>query len=121
MDEMRTNAMSSGVKLAIIGSRGLVVDVGKYISCVPACIISGGARGVDTCAAEYAAAHNIPLRVFRPDYAAHRQGAPIRRNEIIARECTEMLAFWDGKSKGTKYTIEYARKLKKVVHVINGC
>lgn len=110
------------MKLAIIGSRGLTdIQIAPYIEERPEVIISGGAKGVDTLAAGYAAEAGIPLLVFKPNYKAHRQGAPIRRNETICRECTHLLAFWDGKSKGTLYTINFARKLGKTVRVISCC
>ena len=54
------------MKLAVIGSRGIVVaELEKYIPQNAEEIVSGGARGVDTCAAEYArtprkAAYRIP-------------------------------------------------------------
>ena len=81
-------------------------------------IITGGAKGVDSLAEDFARSHGIELVVFKPDYKAHLRGAPIRRNERIAKECDALLAFWDGKSRGTRYTINYAMKLGKRVHVV---
>lgn len=111
---------SKNVKLAIVGSRNAPkIDIGAYVNFFsPSVIITGGARGVDSQAAAYAVANGIPLIVRKPNYAAHLQGAPIRRNEIIATECDILLAFWDGASRGTKYTIEYARKKGKKVTVV---
>jgi predicted Rossmann fold nucleotide-binding protein DprA/Smf involved in DNA uptake len=73
---------------------------------------------VDSYAAQYAKEQGIPLKVFKPDYRAHLQGAPIRRNELIVQYSDKVLAFWDGRSKGTKYTIEYARKHGKQVQIV---
>lgn len=42
----------------------------------------------------------------------------LRRNEEMVRLCDSALIFWDGKSKGTKHTIDYAKKLNKDVMVI---
>ena len=42
------------MKIAVVGSRNMTIkNINKYI---PACdeIVSGGAKGVDSCAAEYA-------------------------------------------------------------------
>lgn len=106
-------------KLAIVGSRNAPkINIGEHIGFVPSVIITGGARGVDTQAAQYAVGNGIPLVVHKPNYVAHLQGAPIRRNEIIVSECDMLLAFWDGKSRGTKYTIEYAKKKGKSVKVV---
>lgn len=110
------------MKLAIIGSRNINnIDISKHITLTPSQIISGGAKGVDTLAADYAAINNIDLLVIKPDYKAHRQGAPIRRNEKIVQLCDQVLAFWDGSSSGTKYVIDYAQKLGKHVTIVKCC
>lgn len=107
------------MKLAIIGSRNAgAINIAQYVQEQPSEVVSGGARGVDTYAAMYAAANNIPLKVFKPDYQAHLQGAPIRRNELIVQYADKVLAFWDGKSRGTKYVIDYARKHGKPVQIV---
>ena len=41
------------MKVAVIGSRELNVDISPYIPIYCTAIISGGARGVDSCAAKY--------------------------------------------------------------------
>ena len=44
------------MKIAVIGSRGITVDdLGRYLPPDTTELVSGGAKGVDTCAAEYAA------------------------------------------------------------------
>ena len=107
------------MKLAIIGSRNAgAIDIAQYVQDQPSEIVSGGARGVDSYAAQYAKANNIPLTVFRPNYKAHLQGAPIRRNEEIVKYADKVLAFWDGASRGTLYTINYAKKQGKPVQVV---
>ena len=110
------------MKLAIVGSRNITkIDIASHINVQPTLIISGGAKGVDSIAANYAHANNIELLVIKPDYKAHRQGAPIRRNEAIVLKCDQVLAFWDGKSRGTKYTIDFAQKHNKKVDVVMCC
>lgn len=55
------------LKLAVIGSRELhikVEDMSKYISPQVTELVSGGARGVDSCARMYAVLHNIPIKEF---------------------------------------------------------
>ena len=108
------------MKLAVIGSRGIVVaELEKYIPQNAEEIVSGGARGVDTCAAEYARSHGKQLTEFLPDYSRFGRGAPYKRNEEIVKYADEILAFWDGKSKGTEYVIGYAKSQNKRVTVIN--
>ena len=42
------------MKVAVIGSRGLTVnDLGKYLPPDTTEIVSGGAKGIDTCAARF--------------------------------------------------------------------
>ncbi len=107
------------MKVAIIGSRGAIVkDFGKFLPEGCDEIVSGGAKGIDTCAEEYAVANGIKFTVFLPDYARFGRGAPLKRNKQIAEYADEALAFWDGKSKGTEHTIEDFRKLSKKVTVI---
>ena len=80
-------------------------------------IVSGGAQGADTLAAAWAIANDIPLTVYRPLYAAYGRGAPLVRNKLIVMDCDCVVAFWDGKSRGTKHTIELAKALGKPVIV----
>lgn len=110
------------MKLAIIGSRNITnINIADYIKDIPTLIISGGALGVDTLAAEYAINAGIELLEIKPNYKSYKRGAPIRRNEQIVQQCDKVLAFWDGASKGTKYTIDYARKHGKQVTIIMCC
>ena len=106
--------------MAIVGSRDAAkVDIGKYLDGTPSVIVSGGARGIDTQAAQYVVQNGIPLVEHRPDYARYGRSAPIRRNDIIVADCDIVLAFWDGRSRGTKYTIDFARRHGKEVVVVH--
>ena len=40
------------------------------------------------------------------------------RNKLIIDECDCALAFWDGKSRGTKYTIDYAKLLGNQIKIV---
>jgi hypothetical protein len=106
------------VKVAVIGSKGLTVsDLGKYLPPDTSEIVSGGAKGVDTSAREYALAHNIKLTEFLPDYAAYGRGAPLQRNVDIIAHADMVLAFWDGKSSGTKFMIDSCNALGVPIRV----
>ena len=107
------------MKLAIIGSRSLNIEnLGDYLPNDISEIVSGGAKGIDSQAAEYARQNGLTLTEFLPDYARYGRGAPLKRNEQIAEYADAALAFWDGKSKGTKYTISLFKKLGKRVIVV---
>ena len=99
------------MKVAVIGSRNLVVgDLSKYLPAETDEIVSGGARGIDSCAAEYAKSHGPKLTEFKPDYDRFGRGAPLKRNITIIEYADRVLAFWDGKSHGTKFVIEECKR-----------
>lgn len=106
------------MKVAVIGSRGLSVsDLGRYLPENTTEIVSGGAKGVDASAREYALAHRIKLTDFLPEYTRFGRSAPLKRNITIIEYSDIVLAFWDGKSRGTKFVIDNCRKLGVEVRV----
>ena len=106
------------MKLAIIGSRTLVVDnLDSYLPENITEIVSGGAKGIDQCARKYALSNNIPLKEFLPDYSKYGRTAPLKRNLQIVEYADEVLAFWDGHSTGTIYTLKEAHRQQKRIHV----
>lgn len=106
------------MKVAVIGSRGLTVsDLGKYLPENTTEIVSGGAKGVDTSAREYALSHGIKLTDFLPEYTKYGRSAPLKRNITIIEYSDIVIAFWDGKSRGTKFVIDNCRKLGVEVRV----
>ena len=81
-------------------------------------IVSGGARGADTLAEEYASKKNIPLKVFKADWNKYgRAAGPIRNRDIVGY-AERVVAFWDGESRGTKNAIDLAKKQGKEVSII---
>ena len=81
-------------------------------------IISGGANGVDFLAEKYADIHRISKYIIRPRYDIYGRGAPIKRNEEMVDISDAILVIWDGQSKGTQHTIEYSKKTKKPITII---
>ena len=107
------------MKLLIAGSRSITdYDISPYIPADTDLIISGGAKGVDALAEQYADSKRISKLILRPRYDLYRRAAPIKRNERMVELCDRVLIIWDGKSKGTKRTIDYAAKLGKPVNII---
>lgn len=99
------------MRLAIIGSRSCPpIDIASYLPFVPDIIVSGGAKGADTYAKEYALENDIPIVEFLPDYGEYGRKAPLIRNIQIVDNSDFVLAFWNGTSRGTKFTIDYAEK-----------
>ena len=106
------------MKIAVIGSRDInVADIGKYIADGDE-IVSGGAVGVDTCAAEYAKKNGLKLTVFLPQYERYGRAAPIVRNKQIVDYADKVVAFWNGSSKGTLSVIKYAQKTGKACEIV---
>ena len=110
------------MKTAVIGSRSLFIeDIGEYLPEKTTEILSGGARGVDTCAKNYATKQGIKITEILPDYKKYGRAAPIKRNIEIIEKADAVVAFWDGKSKGTEFVINHCKKHNKTVkiYVIN--
>ncbi len=107
------------MRVAIIGSRSLnICDFSVYLPEDTTEIVSGGAKGVDACAASYASVSGIKLTEFLPDYNKYGRFAPLKRNIDIVAYSDEIIAFWDGKSKGTSFVIKEAEKQGKKVRIV---
>jgi predicted Rossmann fold nucleotide-binding protein DprA/Smf involved in DNA uptake len=107
-------------RIAVIGSRSFD-DYERLMSVLspllPAHIISGGAKGADGLAERLARELELPITVIKPDWAQFgRAAGPIRNREIV-NAADIVIAFWDGKSKGTKSALDYARQQQKAVLV----
>ena len=76
-------------------------------------IITGGAKGIDTSARDYALLHHIPVLEILPEYNLYGKRAPLKRNDIIIKMSDELFVFWDGKSHGTGYVINKCKELHK--------
>jgi hypothetical protein len=99
------------VKVAIVGSRGLKIsNLGNYLPDSVTEIVSGGAKGIDTCAKEYALSNGIKLTEFLPEYEKYGRLAPLKRDITIIESVELVLAFWDGASHGTKYVIDNCKR-----------
>jgi predicted Rossmann fold nucleotide-binding protein DprA/Smf involved in DNA uptake len=116
-----------GKKVAVIGSRTFndrdrlfeVLDKNKARIKL---IVSGGARGADTLATEWAQERGIPYLVFpakwKTDDGTHDKGAGFRRNRLIIQYSDVVIAFHDGESRGTQHSLDTAKSLNKPVRVI---
>lgn len=109
---------NSAMKIAIIGSRSLVMtDFKHYLPEGVTEIVSGGAKGIDTCAKEYAHVNGLKYTEFLPKYEQYGRRAPLCRNLQIVDYADEVIAFWDGHSKGTKYVIKICKQKNKKLTV----
>ena len=113
------------MKLAIIGSRSfsdaalISFELDKLLKSTDIRLaISGGAKGADSLGVEWARSKSIPFKIHLPQWDKYGKGAGFIRNELIVNDCDTVIAFWDGKSKGTLHSIGLAEKKGKQVIII---
>ena len=120
------------MKLAVIGSRKYPNDYNwmhKYLDRLLyshytkpqeiVTIISGGAKGVDTYAKEYARFFKFEYQEYFPEYDKYEgKHACILRNIEIVKNADRVLAFWDGSSKGTEFVINECKKQNKPCDIV---
>ena len=124
-------------KVAVVGSRDfndyelLKSTLFDYFKC-PYCdiihmediyyndneIISGGARGVDSLAEQFAKEYGFQTKIYQAEWDKYGKSAGYIRNQYIIADSTIVFAFWDGKSKGTNHSIELAKKMNKELRII---
>ena len=106
-------------KIAVIGSRGFdsysffAEKLEQLISKLENVeFVSGGAKsGADNMITIYCKNNGFKLTEYLPDYITYpNKSAPIKRNHTIVENSTHLIAFFDGLSKGTAYTIRLAEK-----------
>ena len=72
-------------------------------------IISGMAKGADTLGIRYAEEHKLTMVLSPANWKKYHRMAGILRNMNMLVTATHLVAFWDGKSHGTKHMIEIAK------------
>lgn len=149
------------MRIGVVGSRDFVAlhKVDEYLSALrasamgndePEAVVSGGARGVDQRAEDWAMRKGVVLVSFRPKpatthafhierwtYTPSPEGpgpeivrlpglyptfraAAFVRNGFIVEFSDQVAAFWDGHSKGTADSISKARAEDKLRDIIHG-
>ena len=81
-------------------------------------IVSGCARGADSVGELFASRRGLPIKRFPADWKQHGKSAGYLRNKEMAEYANGLLAFWDGKSRGTKHMIDTAKKKGLDVKVV---
>jgi predicted Rossmann fold nucleotide-binding protein DprA/Smf involved in DNA uptake len=114
--------MTGPERVAVIGSRGfantrLLDQVMQEYRPAMRLLISGGARGADKMGEQWARKNGIETQIFYPDHKQYKH-AYHHRNRLIVEAADLVVAFWDGHSTGTAYTMGYARKMGKELRVV---
>ena len=84
----------------------------------PTTVISGTARGVDQMGERWATEQGLPIERFPADWDTYGKSAGYRRNAEMAKNADALIAFWDGKSRGTMHMIDYAKEMGLKVRVV---
>lgn len=138
---------SQSPRVAIVGSRDFpdLSRIRRFVQSLAAkhpgaTVVSGGARGVDLTAEGYARREGLSVLSFRPTELEDKRFGILRcwntepgelldqrystygqacyaRNILIVEHTEQVVAFWDGKSKGTDHTLTIARTAGRPVHV----
>ena len=81
-------------------------------------IVCGEAKGADSLGKMYAQCRKYKVLSYPADWDKYGKSAGIRRNREMAEAADALVAFWDGKSRGTKNMIETMRKLGKPLKIV---
>ncbi len=114
-------AARPGLRVAVVGSRGFPALglVREFVAQLPASVVlvSGGARGVDQCAAAAWRSRGFVPVVLPFVRSLGRAGGPVRNRQLVA-SVGLVVAFWDGCSSGTAGAVEIARRSGVPVFVV---
>ena len=115
------------MKLIIAGSRGITdykivrssvissgiwATYGKTIE-----IVCGLAKGVDELGRQFGVDNNLVIHEFPANWELGKSAGHIR-NRQMGDFADQLLAVWDGESRGTKGMIDYMKSLNKPCHII---
>jgi len=73
-------------------------------------ILSGHCRGVDKMAENYAMESGYLLEIYPAEWGKYGRAAGPKRNEEMVEKSNAVIAFWNGKSKGTENLIHIAKR-----------
>lgn len=112
------------MRVVVTGSRGWTDEGAIYVrvaSLPPGTtIVVGDARGADQIAAEAAFLHDLHVERWPAWWDKYGKRAGLYRNvEMVKSGPDLVLAFWDGKSRGTAHCISVARARGIPVEVIS--
>lgn len=107
------------MKLFITGSADInEFDFTKYITGETELIISGGTRGIEIIAEQFADKHGIPKMIIRPNFDLHKKRARNKSIRDMVELADEVLVVWNGRTKCNLYAYAYATKIKKTSTVV---
>lgn len=84
----------------------------------PIAVVCGKARGADTLGERYALERGYEVLPFPANWERYGRSAGYRRNVQMAENADALVAFWDGKSMGTRHMISAAKSHGLRVRVV---
>lgn len=110
------------MKVVMVGSRNWsdASVIKDYILSLPkdTVVISGGAKGVDSYAEQYAKEAGLRCEIYPADWDTYGKSAGMLRNTEMIIKADKVVAFWDGESRGTKDSINKALIAPNVQEVL---
>lgn len=80
-------------------------------------VVCGEARGADLLGKRYAKERGYVVHSYPADWNTYGKAAGFVRNKEMAKTADALVAFWDGKSSGTKHMIETANQFGLKVRI----
>jgi|TARA_R100000501_G_C2627398_1_gene121346 hypothetical protein len=123
--------MLNRFKVAVVGSRHFT-DYNKLSSTIQEILshydfehpqhlkvefVSGGASGADQLCETYARNNGCSIKIFHANWSLYGKKAGPLRNQEIVNYADIIIAFWDGRSRGTKSTLTIAKQLRKKTYI----
>lgn len=116
------------MNLLIAGSRDLgwlqaayfaTFDHARHILARPVTlVISGGARGVDKAAEQWAETRGFPFQEYPANWDRYGKSAGYVRNKVMVESCDAAIIVWDGKSRGTASTLDLLEDAKTIPFIL---
>ena len=80
-------------------------------------ILSGCCSGADKIGERYAEENGFKIEKHPALWNKYGRSAEPKRNKAMAQIADLIICFWDGKSRGTKSMIEYAKVFNKPINI----
>lgn len=80
--------------------------------------VSGGCQGADMLGERYARENGFEIERYPAEWDKYGKSAGPIRNRKMAEVSDYVLCFWDGKSRGTKSMIEFAKSINKPTKIV---
>lgn len=110
------------MKIGFTGSRSikrLTEDMIKVLNKIEKndIVIHGGAIGADKLIKEWCDSNHITQEIIKPINPSEKVHYLYRNVEIVTR-CSKLIVFWNGSSRGTQFTMNYAQKRNKEIILV---